>query len=271
MSLATGTAFLGPLRSISSSTHAIQPVGSPPSVHTSASTAYVGEVLGSTFSNVLFVSGIGAIVAKCRQSRNAKRTSAKTNLQAFEDEIGVQAPTGYWDPLGLGLSGDAEEFRRRRRTELKHGRVAMWASVGYIVPEFYKWPGYLSPSSKLMFKDVPNGLAAMSKVPAAGWAQIIVFAGYMEGFVFKERDNQPGDFGMGLFGTATLFRIVPILPKWPGAGDGTLTPELKKRKLNSEIANGRLAMMAIIGMFYQDGLTGSAWGDWANYTNSPLR
>ena len=30
-------------------------------------------------------------------------------------------------------------------------------------------------------------------------------------------------------------------------------------------------MMAIIGMFFQDGLTGSAWGDWANYTESPLR
>jgi hypothetical protein len=24
-------------------------------------------------------------------------------------------------------------------------------------------------------------------------------------------------------------------------------------------------------MFFQDGLTGSAWGDWANYTESPLR
>jgi len=30
-------------------------------------------------------------------------------------------------------------------------------------------------------------------------------------------------------------------------------------------------MMAIIGMFFQDGLTGSAWGDWSNYTESPLR
>ena len=25
------------------------------------------------------------------------------------------------------------------------------------------------------------------------------------------------------------------------------------------------------GMFFQDGLTGSAWGDWANYTDSPIR
>ena len=45
----------------------------------------------------------------------------------------------------------------------------------------------------------------------------------------------------------------------------------KQSKLAAEIANGRLAMMAIIGMFFQDGLTGSAWGDWALYTGSPLR
>merc|ERR1719487_1474261 len=47
--------------------------------------------------------------------------------------------------------------------------------------------------------------------------------------------------------------------------------ETRKKKLSAEIANGRLAMMAIIGMFFQDGLTGAAWGDWANYTASPLR
>merc|ERR1719195_2329708 len=51
----------------------------------------------------------------------------------------------------------------------------------------------------------------------------------------------------------------------------TKDPALRTRRLNAEIANGRLAMMAIIGMFFQDGLTGSAWGDWANYTDSPLR
>ena len=31
-----------------------------------------------------------------------------------------------------------------------------------------KFPGYLSPSAGLKFADVPNGLAAISKVPAAG-------------------------------------------------------------------------------------------------------
>merc|ERR1712217_345558 len=47
--------------------------------------------------------------------------------------------------------------------------------------------------------------------------------------------------------------------------------EKKEKSLLAEINNGRLAMVAIIGMFFQDGLTGSAWGDWSTYTASPLR
>ena len=41
---------------------------------------------------------------------------------------------------------------------------AMYATIGYIVPEYYKFPGYLSPSLGLKFADVPNGLAAFVKV-----------------------------------------------------------------------------------------------------------
>ena len=34
--------------------------------------------------------------------------------------------------------------------------------------DHWQIPGYLSPSAGLKFADVPNGLAAISKVPAAG-------------------------------------------------------------------------------------------------------
>merc|ERR1711881_749171 len=53
-------------------------------------------------------------------------------LRAFENELGVQPPVGFWDPMGLSKDGDAEAFRRRRVTEIKHGRVCMWACLGYI-------------------------------------------------------------------------------------------------------------------------------------------
>ncbi|CAE7832210.1 FCPF [Symbiodinium sp. CCMP2592] len=171
-------------------------------------------------------------------------------LRAFEEELGVQAPVGFWDPVGYTRDGSVETFKRRRETEIKHGRVAMYATIGYIVPEYFKWPGFLSPSLGLKFSDVPNGLAAISKVPGAGWAQIVAFAGYYELFVYKFK-GEPGAYGWKAITSAD--------------------PEGLKKKLNAEIANGRLAMMAIIGMFFQDGLTGSAWGDWANYTDSPLR
>merc|ERR1712224_672464 len=102
-------------------------------------------------------------------------------LRAFESELGVQAPVGFWDPAGFCEDGDAANFARRRQTELKHGRISMLATMGYITPEITgKFPGYLSPSASLNFEDIPNGLAALSKVPSAGWAQIAAYAAYCE-------------------------------------------------------------------------------------------
>merc|ERR1719401_1078654 len=183
-------------------------------------------------------------------------------LRAYENETGVQPPVGFWDPLGLSVSGNLSDYKRRREVELKHGRVCMFATIGYIVPEFTRLPGFMSPSYGVKFAEVPNGLSAISKVPALGVCQIVTFAGFIEVQVYNEQINgEPGNYGAGFLG----IRSIGIMS--PGFSD----PEAKKRKLNVELANGRLAMMAIIGMFYQDGLTGSAWGDWALYTDSPLR
>jgi len=179
-------------------------------------------------------------------------------LRAFENELGVQAPVGFWDPLGLSKNGDAETFRRRRVTEIKHGRVAMLATMGYITPEFSKFPGYLSPSLELKYEDIPNGLAAISKVPGFGWFQIIAYCLFCE---------STGGFGYN----SDSSKVEPGNCGWKPPFLATENKELRSRRLNVELANGRLAMMAIIGMFFQDGLTGSAWGDWALYTASPLR
>merc|ERR1712051_892255 len=175
-------------------------------------------------------------------------------LRAFENELGVQAPVGFWDPVGFTSDGNVEDFNRRRTTEIKHGRVSMLATMGYITPEITgKLPGYLSPSAGLKFEDIPNGLGAISKVPAAGWLQIVAYCAFCE----LSQDQSAGTpAAKGDFGWKLLT-----------ASDA----EAKTKKLAAEIANGRLAMMAIIGMFFQDGLTGSAWGDWSVYTASPLR
>ena len=56
-------------------------------------------------------------------------------LRAFENELGVQPPLGFWDPLGFTADGDVNFFERRRQSEIKHGRIAMLATMGYITPE----------------------------------------------------------------------------------------------------------------------------------------
>ncbi|CAJ1435810.1 unnamed protein product [Effrenium voratum] len=222
----------------------------------SAATPAFAPVSGPEASSVASMAVASAAVATCFASRKAAANAKHqlVALSAFENELGVQAPVGFWDPAGFAADGSTENFARRRQTELKHGRISMLATMGYITPEITgKFPGYLSPSAGLKFADVPNGLAAISKVPAAGWGQILAYMAFCE--VSQDQSAgtpaAAGDFG---------FKVLT-------ASD----PEAKKTKLAAELANGRLAMMAIIGMFFQDGLTGSAWGDWANYTASPLR
>merc|ERR1711972_890028 len=123
------------------------------------------------------------------------------------------------------------------------------------VPEYFRWPGDLSPSLDLKFTDVPNGLAALSKVPIAGWVQILGFCGFLEatGWTFSKsanigfmrdatQDNEPGNYGLGFLGAFGLLSV---------------KPELRQRKLQAELANGRLAMVAILGMLFQNGTVGT--------------
>ena len=38
------------------------------------------------------------------------------------------------NPTGFTADGSVENFKRRRQTELKHGRISMLATMGYITP-----------------------------------------------------------------------------------------------------------------------------------------
>ena len=90
-------------------------------------------------SLIVFASLLSSAVAF--RSVMPARASSPLMKMSFKDEVGALPPTGFWDPLGLVADGDKAKFDLYREAELKHGRVAMLAVLGYIVQEFYRLPG----------------------------------------------------------------------------------------------------------------------------------
>ena len=181
---------------------------------------------------VLLLALLATAVAFAPQGRISTR-STSLSMQ-FEDELGVLPPIGYWDPLGLAADGDAETFARRRAVELKHGRVAMAAVLGYIIQELTRLPGDIDLMGT-SFASIPNGWAAIGAVPTLGWIQIIGSIGYWElvGWQQEEDADYPGTFGTGYFGRS-------------------LEGDEKVEKLTKEIQNGRLAMLGIMELLTHD-------------------
>ncbi|GJD07714.1 Fucoxanthin-chlorophyll a-c binding protein, chloroplastic [Galdieria sulphuraria] len=136
-----------------------------------------------------------------------------------------------FDPLYIS---DNMNLDYLRASEIKHCRVAMLAALGYITQEFFHLPG-----------DVFNekhALAAIHKVPIEGWIQIILFISLVEIATFRTTfsfDREPGDFGFDPLGLAK-------------------SPQLRRRYQESEIRNGRLAMIAVIGFIVQELVTGKS-------------
>ena len=159
---------------------------------------------------------------------------------SFENEIGVTAPLGFFDPLGLLNDAELERFNRLRYVELKHGRISMLAVLGHIVTTGgVRLPGDIDLSGT-SFESIPPGLGALTKIPAAGLAQIIAFIGFLELAVMK--DITGGEF-------VGDFRNEAIDFGWD-----VFTPEEQERKRTIELNQGRAAMMGILALMVHEQL-----------------
>mmetsp|Transcript_20620 Transcript_20620/g.30522 ORF Transcript_20620/g.30522 Transcript_20620/m.30522 type:complete len:218 (+) Transcript_20620:125-778(+) len=171
-------------------------------------------------------------------SFNGKALSTVSNNKAatfmsVDDMIGIDVETnGLFDPLGF--SNDEASLFRRRAVELKHGRICMLAVLGVVVQTFVQLPDPVFNNPR------PIGalLQIIDERPFAA-IQIILAIGLCELTAGKQdyAEKAPGD--LGRFGDA--FK--------PDDDAELAALQLK------ELKNGRLAMMAIMGMLVQEGLT----------------
>lgn len=162
------------------------------------------------------------------------KASIRNQMSMKVDLVGSSAPLGFFDPLGFSKT-DVATLKKYRESELKHGRVAMLAVLGWLTQERFHplYDGKLSG----------NPLKAFLEVPPLGFVQIIVLGGVLE-YVFNEvakgqgDDYVPGDF----------YGITARIPK----ADDASWVDFQTRELN----NGRLAMFAILGEITHAALTG---------------
>jgi len=136
-----------------------------------------------------------------------------------------------FDPLYIS---DLIDIKWLREAELKHGRICMLATLGFLVQEFIHLPG----------REFQNPLAteAVYQVPTAGLWQIFLFCGVVEFLsnrgrltyadMFKDPKREPGNLGFDPLGLGK-------------------NEALRKKYQANELRNGRLAMIAIGGFIHQ--------------------
>lgn len=164
-----------------------------------------------------------------------------TSLNAFEDELGAATmPGGFtvcWDPLNFVEGQDQATFDKFRALEIKHGRVAMLAFLGYATTwnTDFRFPGCA---------DFPGGHKAVLDIPPVDLLlPIFAICGFLEASVFIQKEGSfPGDMGGGKF-------PVGFGPKFTTGFDET------KIRTN-ELLNGRAAMMGWLSLLVHEQLDG---------------
>merc|ERR1719337_49784 len=192
--------------------------------------------------------------------------SAKDDLVAFAKEC--NPVLGYYDPLGLADLPLWEQDQEAvigwlRHAEIKHGRIAMAAFVGFIVHSNGITFPFAGPQSV-----VPAGLSApeiWDAIPFPAKLQIIAFVGVLEHVSedknFLEADGMKHYMRGGKPGYMPSFsaNVHPVpLKFWDPFGfTKKLSEEAKAKKLAAETNNGRLAMIGIMGFLAESKVSGS--------------
>ena len=178
----------------------------------------------------------------------------------------------YWDPLNLasrkflapGWESEAETIGWLRHSEIKHGRVAMAAFIGYCVQaNGIKFPW--APFDQITATSPPEQWDALSDVQQ--W-QIILGVGFLEwwseirvdGTPHYMKGGKPGYFPPFDGSGAPIEKLPhPVgLNLWdPFKFTKKMSAERKQSALVAEVNNGRLAMLGIMGFLSEAKVPGA--------------
>jgi hypothetical protein len=179
----------------------------------------------------------------------------------------------YYDPMGLAngnfwWADNEATIGFLRQSEIKHGRIAMFAFVGYIVQSnvHFPWSYYLSgealPDVSLSPEAQWDALALASKLQIFAviacleiWDETGGKVGDHAGLPHYMSGRQPGKYpSMGNFRDNFHFALDLFDPFGLSKSKSA---EAKEKGLISELNNGRLAQIGIMGFMAADKVPGS--------------
>lgn len=215
------------------------------------------EIDFSEFERVVNIDKFGIENGGNLYVRNAIKFGflSKNSILA-QGEASVIVGNKGFDPLNC--STDMLTLKKYREAEIKHGRLAMLATVGWPISElFHPYLSTITQNTNLLSfnNKVPSILnGGFEKINPIFFMSIIVFASSIESIVLNKDYNNyfdyriPGDFG---FDPLNFY---------------TNKSEFTKRNLElKELNNGRLAMLAITYFAFSEFITNNPI-----VTNSPF-
>jgi hypothetical protein len=240
-----------------------------------AASSLIALALASTASAFAPVSNSGRASVQVRESVEASTPPPAPMDSGYEtkEDLEVLAKklnpiVGFYDPLNLAEAefwGQTNEqtIGFLRHAEIKHGRVAMFAFVGYIVhANGIKFPWAMNMDGT-GFPTGTNPPELWDQVSDNAKWQIFGLILFLE--LWSElstdehkhymRGGKPGDFPD--FDTVKLPHPVPFNLYDPFGLSKKKTAEKKARGLEIEINNGRLAMLGIFGFLAEATIPGS--------------
>mmetsp|Transcript_37044 Transcript_37044/g.88646 ORF Transcript_37044/g.88646 Transcript_37044/m.88646 type:complete len:208 (-) Transcript_37044:1383-2006(-) len=190
---------------------------------------------------------VACAVAGAAAFAPSQKSAYKSQLALGLDDIGGSSlPIPNFDPLNLATSGSDETLLWYRAAELKHGRVAMVATTGYLVNAAgIHFPGMLSSDVSFESLSSMSPIDAWDAVPSGGKAQILFT-------IFLAELITEGYQGTHYTKGGSLPTMV-----FPAIDFSNVSEEMLTKKRQAELNNGRLAMIAILSFISEHNIPGS--------------